>query len=232
MKFKFVPLLTGMMIALVGAGYVKSTSTTTQEPARSKSRGRLKQWVQEAKRKGEMSLELHGRIFNKAQFTNLDDALTAFDLVKVEPVSRKSVIEDDEVINTWYKFRIIDTLSQAKVTYNFSFMPIPPEMLPLQADEILVPVGGGVMTVDGVEVSSGEPGEPGVRAFDENQKYLLLLCVDPVAKIGTADLGSAGVFFVRDDDTFVPFNVGKHYVYDALKINSISEIKETLKHRR
>ncbi|HEX8069422.1 MAG TPA: hypothetical protein VF546_05695 [Pyrinomonadaceae bacterium] len=231
-KFKFIPLFTGTIIVLGGALYVKSISSTPQEPVRAEAPGRLKQWVQEAKSKGQTRLELHGRVFNRAQFTNLNDALTTFSLILVEPVNKKSVIEEDEVINTWYKFRIIDTLSQAKVTYNFSFMLPPPELLPLQPAEILVPVGGGTMTVDGIEVSSGEPGEPGLVAFDEKQQYLLFLCVDPAAKIGTADLGSAGVFLMRADDTLGAFNVDKHRVYDALQANSISELKRNLKHRR
>jgi hypothetical protein len=142
------------------------------------------------------------------------------------------VIEEDKVINTWYKFRIIDTLSQAKVTYNFSFMLPPPDLLPVQPNEILVLVGGGTMMLYGIEVSSGEPGEPGLRAFNEKQKYLLFLCVDPAAKIGTADLGSAGVFLVRADDMVAPFNDDKRQIYETFQANSIHEIRETLKRRR
>jgi hypothetical protein len=231
MKSRFFILLAGLVSASIALGYVKSTSQTPQESVRPKSHGRLKQRVQKAKEKGETKLELHGWIFNRAQFINLDHTFKGFHLVEAELVSKKSVVEEDELINTWYKFRIIDTLSKAEITYDFSFMKPPPEMMPLQADEILVPVGGGTMMIDGVEVSSGEPGEPGVRAFDENQKYLFFLCVDPATKVGTVDFGAAGVFIMRDDDIFEPFNNDRRYVYDALKTNSVNEVKEILRHR-
>jgi hypothetical protein len=106
-------------------------------------------------------------------------------------------------------------------------MTPPPDMLPLQEDEILVPVGAGVMTIDGVEVSWGEPG---VLGFGQHQKYLLLLCVDPVTRIATINLGSAGVFTVRGDDTFTPFNGDKRRVYDELRASSIVGLKDRLKH--
>lgn len=233
MKSKLFIALSAVVISvLVASTYVKSTNKTAQEVARPRSRGGLAQLVKKAKEKGETRLELHGTISNRAQYTNLDDALKSFYLVKVEVISKKTVVEDGEFINTWYKFRVIDTLSKAKTSHNFSFMTPPPEMLPLQEDEILVPVDGGNATIDGVEVSSGELGQPGERAFDEHQKYLLLLLVDPVSKIGTTDLGSAGVFTVSDDDTFTPFDGDKRRVYDELKTSSVGELKERLKHSR
>jgi hypothetical protein len=147
--------------------------------------------------------------------------------MKVELVDKKSVIENENIYS-WYKFKIIDNISQSKIAYDFSFMTPPPDMLPLQQDEVLVSADGGVVMIDGVEVSSGEPGEP---VFDRNKKYLLFLCVDPVTKVATIDLGAAGVFSVGENDTFTPFNKNQHHVYDALGANSISVVKRNLQRR-
>ena len=233
MKSKSLTILASLIVVLIVAGYVKSTNNKVlQGTTRLKSRERLKGLVKNAKEKGETSLELHGVISNNAQFTTLADALKAFTLLKVELISKKSIVDDNELISTWYKFRTIDTLSESKVVYDFSFMMPPPEMLPLQEDELLVSVSGGTVVIDGVEVSSGEPEEPRLSAFDENQKYLLFLCVDRTTKIATANLGVSGVLAVREDNTFVPFNGKERHVYDELKTNSIPDLQNSLKSSR
>jgi hypothetical protein len=232
MKSKpFIVALVGMISVLVASSCIKSTSKTAEESAREKSRVTLRQRAQKAKEKGETRLESHGIVFNRAEFISLDNALNSFYLLEVELITKKSVLHDDSV-RTWYKFRVLDTLSRAKNSYNYPLSEAPPELLPLQADEILVAESGGTVTVDGVEVSWGEPGQPGLRAYDERQKYLLFLLVDPASKIGTTDLGSTGVLVVSDDGTFTPFDDKRVHAYNAFRTHSINGVKEDLKHRR
>lgn len=227
MKLKFLIFSAALLIASVMSGYVKSVSSSRQESRQQTTRPTLKQIAREAKGKGEGEVKLHGLITNKAQFTNLTDALNAYHLMKVELVDKKSMIEN-ESIYSWYKFKIIDDISQAKTAYDFSFMTPPLEMLPLQRDEVLVSADGGVVMIDGIEVSSRELGEP---VFDINKQYLLFLCLDPATKIATVNLGAAGVFSVDGADIIAPFNKNKRYVYDALGSNSISVVKRKLQRR-
>lgn len=230
MKSKiFITILAAIISVSVASSYVRSTSQNAQEAARRKSRYTLRQRAREAKEKGETKLELHGVISMREEFISFDDAATKFDLLKVELITGKSLINDeDDFITTWYKFRVLDTLSRAKTSYDFSSTKPPPEMLPIQEDEILIPVSGGTVTVDGVDVSWGEPGQPGVRVFDVSQKYLLFLRLDQASKIATIDLGSTGVFVVGDDDTFTPFNDKNRHIYNALRTNSVAGVREAM----
>jgi len=98
----------------------------------------------------------------------LNDALADLSVILAKPVEK--LVETDDLVGliTWYKFKVIDDLSSVRVarrnqqdqrecsTCNHSSNVtdhLPAYLLPLEADEILVPHIGGDLIVDGVRVN-------------------------------------------------------------------------------
>ena len=76
-------------------------------------------------------------------------------------------------------------------------------MFPLGADEILIPLGGGSVTVDGIEVTQDDLEYP---QFALATRYLLFLRTDDSGQIGLLGMGPAGIFVEREDDRLEPLS--------------------------
>jgi hypothetical protein len=120
-----------------------------------------------------------------------------------QPVEERSYLNEHDSITTWYKFKILEPVSQPAVAKSFDFIQPPVELLPLNDDEILVPRIGGTLTVDGVKVTRSEHIFP---TFKKSRKYLIFVLLDNSIKVGLPDLGPAGVLTINDDNSLTPIN--------------------------
>ena len=132
----------------------------------------------------------------------LDDAFTRYTVLVAEPVLNKSYVIDDIGVATWSKLRVSETLSQ-KPPYQCSTcgpftLPDPPsDLLPLNADEILIYRAGGAAQVGGVTFNYEVEQFP---EFNVAQKYLFFLTYDSSKKVASAAIGPTGVFTVTSSD--------------------------------
>lgn len=139
---------------------------------------------------------------NFAQVETLDDAFARYTVLVAEPVLSRSYVIDDVGVGTWYKMRVSETLSQ-KPPYQCSecgpvTLPDPPaDLLPLNADEILIYRGGGTVEVGAVTFHYEVEQFP---EFNLTQKYLFFLTYDSSKKVALASVGPSGVFVVTSPD--------------------------------
>jgi hypothetical protein len=129
----------------------------------------------------------------------LDEKLNDYTVVIGKLVDKQSYVRSEGAIETWNKFRVIDTLSPgpAKTPY-FPWPPVPDQLLPLKENEILVHTQGGVVTVDGVEVTQWDSDIP---HFEKSPRYLLVLSYDPSARKGFLELGSQSLLPMNADNS-------------------------------
>lgn len=86
----------------------------------------------------------------------LEEALKSFSVVIAEPIESKGFALDSTNIRTWYRFRILETLARKSYWYCSTCSPIPavpPEMGKPNYDEFFVNVIGGVLNIEGVEIT-------------------------------------------------------------------------------
>jgi hypothetical protein len=165
-----------------------------------------------------------------ANSIDIDQALATYTVVLAKPVESRTYELTSNDLITWYKFRIIESLSTPKSPACPSCEPTsaPTELLPLKPDEFLLAKNGGQLVIDGVEIEQVERDFP---QYEEGKKYLLLLSMYPSGVATTAG-GPLGVFLVNDDSTLSPINNRRHRIKEGLKekfSDSTDRLRENLK---
>lgn len=220
-----------MLVAagLAAVGVIQSASKDKQaKDDQAEKRGTFQQRLDRAKARGDKKLNSYS-VTAIYSHVDLDTALAAYDLVIAEPISRKSFETNDKgYLVTWFKFKVMETLSKAKTPRLFEAETIPPELLPLENDEILVSKLGGVVESEGLEIEMKEEGFP---EFELSRKYLLFLAIDPTTRSGYIDVGPSGVLIVNADGTMESINKDRRYFQTQIESRfgrSISRLKDIL----
>lgn len=187
-----------VIAGLTSIGLIHSASKRRDAKDQQNDRcGTYKERLQRAKARGDKKIRSGGVIPLYAH-ADLDQALEIYDWVIGEFVSSKSFATDDDgSILTWYKFKIDETLSQAKRRVSKIDSP-PTELLPLASDEILIWKTGGSVELDGMEIEMENLEFP---PFENSKKYLLVLALDPATQAGTVEVGPSGALIIKSDDT-------------------------------
>ncbi|HYG10146.1 MAG TPA: hypothetical protein VD835_09380 [Pyrinomonadaceae bacterium] len=234
-KLLVVSLIT---LAVVVGTY--TTSVTKQEKnqkivalEKSKERGKLAWYAEYAKAKGETRISKPAPLVEYVtEVTDINEVMSHYNLLVVQPVERRSYAQGDARIITWNKFKIIEDLSRSRIKQcsDCTIQGIAPaEMLPLQSDEILVPKYGGTITIDGVEITMVETDFP---QFDPSKKYVLFLEADASGLWGRIMVGPGGVFTLHDNEKLIPINSREHSLKTIIQQdydNSFSELKVKVK---
>ncbi len=182
--------------------YNKGSQNVSEWKEKHSLKARAKRAAAEGKRKV-VSL---GPIENYAgRNIDLDTALKIYSVVIAQPVENGSYAVDTDNIDTWYKFRLLETLS-ARPAFLCDTCPpareIRQEAEPLRADEFVIITSGGTVNVDGVEITLQNHALP---PFVMGQKYLLFVSFNP-ARVTTLGGGPAGVFVVKEDGQLQPID--------------------------
>jgi hypothetical protein len=163
-----------------------------------------------------------------------NDVLTRFSLVVAEPVELRSYphpgVGGDSDIETWYRFRVVETLSTK--TTPFPLGPGPSDMLPAHSDELFVFKWGGSLTQSGVQLDAIESDYP---AYMIGQKYLVILDQDLSQRVGSVQMGSAGVFLVSSTGNLSSISPGESIFQEDLAnrySNSLDQLRASLKGSR
>jgi len=217
-----------MLATVLIVGGISWTKSSSQENAR--ERGTVAWHVQQAKKMGRKQAEIPAPVPIYAAVNGLDDALSRFTTVVVQPIEKKSYVQDRSGIVTWYKFKVVEYLSQPPQSVCpdcLNDIIVPEELLPLQGGEFLVYINGGVVTVDGVEVLGR--GNEFQQSFSLSQKYLLFLSLDSSRGVGSLNIGPSGIFTIDSDDVLTPVTKRAHPIRQDIEKtsrNSLSGIKK------
>jgi len=222
----------GIVLAIAGlttVGVIHSASK--RQPAKDQqtdNHGTYKERLKRAKARGEKKIRSYSAIPLYAS-VDLDTALSIYDLVIGDFVFSKSFATDDNgQIVTWYKFKVLETLSRAKQPVS-DIDSVPTELLPLASDEVLVRKTGGSVEIDGMEIEMEEVDFP---PFEKSKKYLLLLALDHAKQAGSIQVGPSGAFIVKADDTLEPINKNRIYYKTHIEGrygSTVSKLREKLK---
>ena len=220
---KAVVLLIALaLLGVIGIIALKSVSAL-QEPA---PPGSLQQLANDARAQGVNELfqtvsAIHVGV------DGVDEAVSHYSVVVAQPVAQSTHITDPYTFMTWYKFRVYETLSSRPYECSDCSTDQPfDDLLPTNADEILIPDQGGRVVVDGVTFNKGENLVP---TYDMNSTYLLFVDVDSMRKIGSVRVGPVGVFIINGD-TLRPVVGGSTINSDlsARYANSLSQFRSAL----
>jgi hypothetical protein len=190
--------------------YLRSKEQIAEQVAKlekAEDRGTLKWYARMAKAKGQNKISIVAQQATYGdEVKDLDDALRYNQMVLAVPIEKRSFPFEDAGIRTWYKFKIVEKLSHRKLRSCQCVPPdlvAPQEMLPLSADEILIPRAGGSTTVDGVEVLEDDPQ---FAQFAISRRYLLFLQTDDSGQIGLLQMGPIGVYVEEAVDRLEPLS--------------------------
>ena len=239
MKIKII-VLVAIVIAIITATVMNSSSTGKQKPSEriiaeledkeKRQKLTLNERVQSAKARGQKKIVAPGMITLypvAGSPEELDGLLSNFTVVIAQPVASHGYVES-EVINTWYKFKILDTFSQAPPRPSFRSLTKPEALQPASDEEFLLHVGGGNVVIDGVEIASTEEGMP---VFQTTQKYLFILSLDPTTRIAELAVGPQSFLPLNHDSSPDKRHAGLLRDVLARHGNSVEHLKTNLKSR-
>jgi hypothetical protein len=158
--------------------------------------GSLKWHIQQAKARGEKEY-VTGVLACGTEVSTLNQALSTYSVVVAQLIEKRTYAENYG-LHTWYKFRVLETLSYKPLPrYSrwSSFVPQPSD-LPVGADEILMQGGDGSIVIDGVTViqRSNSPD------YLPSKQYLLFVELDPSRRLAAVPWpDEAGIFIVDAD---------------------------------
>jgi hypothetical protein len=128
------------------------------------STDRLRWHIAKAKREERQKVGISTGVSSYVGTENesIEQAFVDYTVVVAKPIAEKTYQRDDNNLRTWYKFQIVDRLTELKDSRCvdcFKLTP-PSDLLPLSSNEFLIPKDGGRMVLDGVEIEQTEPGFP------------------------------------------------------------------------
>jgi hypothetical protein len=205
----------------------KGQQANGQEPRASKlarlkdQRLPLEERIRTAKEIGVDEIRLSLPIGEYEEVENVDDAIKRSDVIRAQLVESFSVLVSGTNIGTWYKFRVLERIAR-RTAPPCCDIPgtIPEELLPLGDNELLVPIVGGKLVIDGVTVNQASrmteyfSSETKTEQIPHptalhyriagNKAYLMFIKPHPSRQFVMLHYGSAGVFEVTSDDNLVP----------------------------
>ncbi len=221
-----------LVLSVVAVLQVLRTSSKIQEPIRYPTQDRLQWYAKKTKDEGKTRVRVPGPIIDYAGVDiGLEEALRNYSAVVGEIIGNASYIVNSEDVMTWYKFKTLDTLSHKGYVYCHTCAPIPdvPEEIgPVSHDEFLLPVSGGTVIVDGVELTMENTSIP---PFETGKKYLLFVTLTP-SKVAVLAAGPSGIFQVNDDHSLQSVNTKPSPLQTQIKQRfnfSLSKLKAQVK---
>lgn len=229
MKFKLIALFI-LITGAVAAGVIRTGSTVQKESP--PVRDQIRWYAKEAKAQGRQKVRVPAPLteyLGGAGTITSDEAFTTSTVVIAHLISKESHLPNEDIV-TWNKFIIDEVLSEAKeLPCPGCLLPDPPpNFLPLQSGEFLIPKTGGTLNIDGVEVVQNVDDYP---EYEFGQQYLLLIHLYPNGLARTFG-GPVGVFRVVQSDKVLPIQESEHRVRKDFKEKyqySLAQLRKKLK---
>src|SRR5258705_8175875 len=208
----FVGVLT---ILLTRSPFTAHVSTSAEAQAPSPEPGSLRWYAQSASAAGETNFQL---ILSPRtpRVSDVNEAISNYSVVVGQLITQESVWYDPpDSIYTWYKFSVSETLTQKPYApcTACTFTPTPPtDLLPLQSNEILIPLPGGSAMIDNIVVETNIEDFAGLVP---GERYLLFLNLNTNQQ-GIVPIGPQGILHINYDNTFAPVMMLAQGEYDPL----------------
>jgi hypothetical protein len=207
-----------VLVAAAAVGtFALQDKAKIEQLEKSKDRGKLAWYAAMAKAKGQREVVIGAPVVTYAVPKDLEEALAYYSLVAVEPLERRSYVEDDETtIKSWYKFKLLEELSSPTIrcTTCPDIEPAPKDFLPLQTGEFLISKSEGEVEVNGVRIKRTDFDFP---KFEKGKRYLLFLSFDSQKTVAAARMGPWGTFEIETTEQLSPVSKKyKHPVIDEL----------------
>lgn len=194
--------------------------------------GSLEALAQTTLNEGGNSADVPMPLFHYGSAEGTNDAFSKYSVVVAHPVSSNSYVWDSEnqIIGTWYKFAIDETLSSRPfpVCDTCQESPNPPSVLTAGSNELLVPKFGGVVAINDVTLTSTDPNFPN---YQPSQHYLLFLEIDSPKRVGLLAAGPIAAFSVNSAGVLTPVTQMGSLLADEISQsygNSLSAIRTAL----
>jgi hypothetical protein len=205
---KKIILIAAILFLVVGAGFVRNSITSATRPPQAMTEpGTLDWYAEQAQASGANAFNFRAARVEFDEPETWDDVLANYTVITAQLVSSKSypaALNRD--IQTWYKFRITETLSQKPIISCDGCPPYPtapPDMLPLQANEMLVAKAGGSLTYNGVLLTAQNPEFPD---FLPSETYMFVMQLDTASQVGVLSVGPSGAYSVDANSIMHPTN--------------------------
>lgn len=166
--------------------------------------GSLEALAQDCAANGIQSTDIRTMLWEYEGIGGIDDALSKYSVIVAHPVSGTSYVWSSElqIIGTWYKFAITESLSQRPhITCESCDTDPPAGLLPLRTGQLLIPKYGGSVMINGVTINSIDTDFP---AYQTSQSYLIFLDIDQAKGVGSLEGGGAAVFTVGANGVLTP----------------------------
>lgn len=198
-------------------------------------RGRVAAAIEDARAQNRTEATLSAPIGYYASVKSLDDALAHYTTLIAEPIAQVSRMDQEgKGIETWYKFRVIEFLSQPKdgeCRTCVAAKVVPTELQPVEPNELLLPRNIGTITSEGITVTVKDENFP---TFEPKKKYFLFVLFDAATRVAALDLGPAGVHVVEADGQMSPISSKASKLNDELRsrYRNIDRARTGLRFRR
>jgi ligand-binding SRPBCC domain-containing protein len=159
--------------------------------------GSLKWHIHQVKARGEKEF-VTGVLGCGMEVSTLNEALSNYSVVVAQLIEKRTYAEKHG-LHTWYKFRVLETLSHRPLPHYSqwsSYVNPPSDLLPVGADELLMQGADGSMVIDEVTViqRSNSPD------YLPTKRYLLFVELDSSRRLATVPWpDEIGIFTVDAD---------------------------------
>ena len=127
---------------------------------------------------------------------SLDEAMANYSIVVAKPIEAISIQTDPRNIMTYYKFRVLESLSEKHFRKTAVPENLPSGLSSLKNDEIYVLEGGGSVIIDGVKVT-----QKGEYEYSPSERYLLFISKNSSQTLAIVSAGKYGIFRVKPNDS-------------------------------
>jgi len=224
-------LFVALVVAAIGTTKMKSRGNQERlsELQNSPQRGTLDWYAQMAAVKGERRVVIESPIPIYDEVTSLDEALSNYFVIRAQPIAIRSHVKDKESIWTWYKFRIIENLSQSSLPRPSNVPAAPQDLIPGNPDELLLDYEGGNQVINGISVVQMPHG---ISPFLASKQYILFLTPDASGNGFRIPLGPSGVLVVRNDGSLESASRQAGDLLQKEIGNSLARFREVVETRR
>jgi hypothetical protein len=159
------------------------------------------------------------------KISSLDEALSTYHVVIAIPVASVTQLVDSNHIYTWYKLKAVERL----VPHPNPEVPtisIPQALLPVGADEIVIRVPQGTVTIDGVRVTAEDPDS---RLLTLNDRYLFFLSPDSSGKFAYLRAGPNAIYRITPENKIAPLVEKQNQMQADVEASTAGSL-DTLRH--
>lgn len=193
--------------------------------------GSLEALTQNCAANGIQSVDISTMLWEYDAIDGIDDALSKYSVIVAHPVSKTGYVWSSElqIIGTWYKFAVTESLSQRPhIACDTCDADPPASLLPLSAGQLLIPKYGGSVTINGVTINSIDSD---FRAYEPSQNYLLFLDIDQTKGVGNVQGGAAAVFAIGANGELTPVSSISSALAEDMSLrygNSLTSLRAAL----